>query len=146
MRVLQSPSNIARNTLPIAQFQFNLTNMKRATRQYQMTTRALSAADTTHRILVSTAEDFWNSPTPFNRATNSGYIVTRLEGWTTNSIKAMIDRSVEAAYLVGTWVFDISPEYGFYLSHAHPWGVLEKDYTGLRYLDFNRLTRGVRPI
>lgn len=64
MRVLQSPSNIARNTLPIAQFQFNVTNMKRATRQYQMTTRALSAADTTHRILVSTAEEFWNSPTP----------------------------------------------------------------------------------
>jgi len=80
---------------------------------------------------------FWNSPTPFSRASNSGYIVTRLEGWTPEEIKAMIDRSVEAAYLVGTWVFDLSPEYGFYLSRVHPWGILDEDYVGLRYLDFN---------
>lgn len=29
-----------------------------------MTNRALSAAETTHRILVSTVEEFWESPTP----------------------------------------------------------------------------------
>lgn len=80
---------------------------------------------------------FWNSPTRFNRATNSGFIVTRLDGWTTAAIKAMIDRSVEAAYLVGTWVHDLSPEYGLYVAHAHPWAITDEDYTGLNYYDFN---------
>lgn len=38
--------------------------MKKAPRPYRMTNRALSAAETTHRILVSTVEEFWQSPTP----------------------------------------------------------------------------------
>lgn len=35
-----------------------------------MTNRAMSAADTTHRIMVSTVEEFWNSPTPDLRLQN----------------------------------------------------------------------------
>ncbi len=38
--------------------------MKKGPRRYRMTNRALSAAETTHRILVSTVEEFWESPTP----------------------------------------------------------------------------------
>jgi uncharacterized protein (TIGR03790 family) len=91
----------------------------------------------THVYFKFWTNRFWNSPTRFNRATNSGFIVTRLEGWTVSAIKAMIDRSVEAAYLVGTWVHDLSPEYGLYESHPHPWALTDTDYTGLRYLDFN---------
>lgn len=38
--------------------------MKKGPRPYRMTNRALAAAETTQRILVSTIEEFWESPTP----------------------------------------------------------------------------------
>ena len=91
----------------------------------------------TYVYFKSWVNRFWNSGHHFSRATDSGYLVTRLEGFSVASIKAMIDRSVEAAYLVGTWILDLSPEYGFYAAHSHPWGINAADYTGLRYLDFN---------
>ncbi len=91
----------------------------------------------TETYFKSWVNRFWNSAHHFSRVTDSGYLVTRLEGYTVPSIKAMIDRSIEVAYLVGTWILDLSPEYGFYASHAHPWGITAPDYTGLRYLDFN---------
>lgn len=50
--------------MPITNFQFNLTNMNKAPRPYQMTNRAVSAAETTHRILVTTVDEFWDSSTP----------------------------------------------------------------------------------
>lgn len=50
--------------MPTTEFQFNLINMNKAPRPYQMKNRAASAAETTHRILASTADEFWDSPTP----------------------------------------------------------------------------------
>lgn len=38
--------------------------MKKVVRPYQMTNRAVSAAETTRRILISTVDEFWASPTP----------------------------------------------------------------------------------
>ena len=93
--------------------------------------------DMTYIYAQTWVNRFWNSNHHFSRATDSGYIVTRLEGYTVPSIKAMVDRSIEAAYLVGTWIHDLAPEYGFYVAHPHPWGILDADYTGLQYYDFN---------
>jgi AcrR family transcriptional regulator len=61
---LNFPSEIGWIYLLITNFQFNLTNLNKGSRPYQMTNRAVSAAETTQRILVTTVDEFWVSPTP----------------------------------------------------------------------------------
>lgn len=50
--------------LRVIEIQFNLTNMKDALRPYRMTKRAVSAAETTRKILAAAVDEFWDAPTP----------------------------------------------------------------------------------